>query len=148
MELRREQVDVSQLLTGTAAVLEARARAQGVVLEVSSEPLVASVDPRRLKEALFNLMANALEACAPGARVEARAERREDAVHLIVKDTGRGMSPETLARVGTPFFTTREQGTGLGVTLARSVALQHGGTLTFESEPGRGTVATLLLPGA
>jgi len=65
-----------------------------------------------------------------------------------VRDTGRGMSPETLARVGTPFFTTREQGTGLGVTLARSVAQQHGGSLTFESEPGRGTVATLRLPGA
>jgi len=148
VELRREEVDVSGLLAGTAAVLEARARAQGVVLEVSGEPLVARVDPRRLKEALFNLMANALEACASGAHVEARAERREGAVHLIVKDTGRGMSPETLARVGTPFFTTREQGTGLGVTLARSVAQQHGGTLTFESAPGQGTVATLRLPGA
>jgi signal transduction histidine kinase len=109
---------------------------------------VARVDPRRLKEALFNLMANALEACASGARVEAKAERRQEAVHIIVRDTGRGMSPETLARVGTPFFTTREQGTGLGVTLARGVAQQHGGTLTFESEVGQGTVATLLLPGA
>jgi signal transduction histidine kinase len=148
VELKREDVDVSQLLTSTAAVLEARARAQGVVLEVSSEPLVARVDPRRLKEALFNLMANALEACAPGARVEARAERRADAVLITVRDTGRGMSPETLARIGTPFFTTREQGTGLGVTLARSVAQQHGGTLTFESKPGQGTVATLRLPRA
>jgi signal transduction histidine kinase len=148
VELRREEVDVSRLLADTAAVLEARARTQGVVLAVSGEPLVARVDPRRLKEALFNLMANALEACEPGARVEARAERREGTVHLVVRDTGRGMSPETLTRVGTAFFTTREQGTGLGVTLARGVAQQHGGTLTFESEVGRGTVATLRLPEA
>jgi signal transduction histidine kinase len=148
VELRREEVDVSRLLADTAAVLEGRARAQAVALEVHREPLAASVDPRRLKEALFNLMANALEACAAGARVEARAEPREGGVLILVRDTGRGMSPETLARVGTPFFTTREQGTGLGVTLARAVATQHGGTLTFESEPGRGTVAMLWLPGA
>jgi signal transduction histidine kinase len=148
VELRREDVDVSRLLSETAAVLEARARERGVTLEVMAEPLRARVDPRRLKEALFNLMANSLEACEAGGRVEARAERREGGVSIIVRDTGRGMSPETLARVGTPFFTTREQGTGLGVTLARAVAVQHGGGLTFESEPGRGTVATLRLSEA
>ena len=146
--LRREEVDVSRLLSDTAAVLEARARARGVTLEVAAEPLRARVDPRRLKEALFNLMANALEACEAGGRVEARAGRQEGAVSITVRDTGRGMSPETLARVGTPFFTTREQGTGLGVTLARAVAAQHGGALTFESEEGRGTVATLRLSDA
>jgi signal transduction histidine kinase len=148
VELRREDVDVSRLLAETAAVLEARARERGVTLEVVAEPLQARVDPRRLKEALFNLMANALEACEAGGRVEARAERHEGGVSIFVRDTGRGMSPETLARVGTPFFTTREQGTGLGVTLARAVAVQHGGGLTFESEPGRGTVATLRLSEA
>jgi signal transduction histidine kinase len=148
VELRREEVDVSRLLADMAAVLEAPARAQGVALEVGTEPLRAHVDPRRLKEALFNLLANALEACSAGARVEARAERGEGEVRIVIQDMGRGMSPETLARVGTPFFTTREQGTGLGVTLARTVATQHGGTLTFESESGRGTVATLRLPGA
>jgi signal transduction histidine kinase len=148
VELRREEVDVSRLLSETAAVLEARARERGVTLEVMAEPLRAHVDPRRLKEALFNLMANALEACEAGGRVEARAERQEGGVSILVRDTGRGMSPETLARVGTPFFTTREQGTGLGVTLARAVAVQHGGGLTFESEPGRGTVATLRLSDA
>jgi signal transduction histidine kinase len=148
VELRREDVDVSRLLTETAAVLEARARERGVTLEVVTQPLQARVDPRRLKEALFNLMANALEACEAGGHVEARAERHEGGVSIFVRDTGRGMSPETLARVGTPFFTTREQGTGLGVTLARAVAVQHGGGLTFESEPGRGTVATLQLSEA
>lgn len=146
--LRREEVDVSRLLSDTAAVLEARARERGVALEVAAPPVLARVDPRRLREALFNLMANALEACEAGGRVEAHAARQEGAVILQVRDTGRGMSPETLARVGTPFFTTREQGTGLGVTLARAVAAQHGGTLTFESQEGRGTVATLRLSDA
>jgi signal transduction histidine kinase len=65
-----------------------------------------------------------------------------------IRDTGRGMPAEVLSRVGTPFFTTREKGTGLGVLLARGVFTQHGGRLEYASEPGRGTVATATLPCA
>jgi signal transduction histidine kinase len=56
------------------------------------------------------------------------------------------MPPETLRRLGTPFFTTREEGTGLGVALARSAIALHGGTLRYESEPGRGTTVRATLP--
>ena len=62
------------------------------------------------------------------------------------RDTGRGMPAETLRRIGTPFFTTRDDGTGLGVVLARSVIAQHGGTLRYESEPGQGTRVRVSLP--
>jgi signal transduction histidine kinase len=58
------------------------------------------------------------------------------------------MPPEVLARLGTPFFTTREEGTGLGVVLARTVVVQHGGRLEYESHPGQGTVARIILPPA
>ncbi len=63
-----------------------------------------------------------------------------------MRDTGKGLRPEDLARLGTPFFTMREGGTGLGVVLARAAIRQHGGELRFESEVGRGTVATVRLP--
>ena len=56
------------------------------------------------------------------------------------------MSPETLRRIGTPFFTTRENGSGLGVALARSVVAQHGGSLHYESERGKGTTVRVTLP--
>jgi two-component system, NtrC family, sensor histidine kinase HydH len=56
------------------------------------------------------------------------------------------MSPGALGRLGTPFFTTREDGTGLGVVLARSAVAQHGGSLRYESVPGKGTTATVTLP--
>jgi signal transduction histidine kinase len=69
-----------------------------------------------------------------------------EAVDIVVRDSGRGMSPDTLRRLGTPFFTTREEGTGLGVVLARSAVAQHGGCLRYESVPGRGTTATVSLP--
>jgi len=72
-------------------------------------------------------------------------EAGEDA-EIVVRDSGRGMSAETLRRLGTPFFTTREDGTGLGIVLARAVVAQHGGSLRYESTPGRGTTATVKLP--
>jgi signal transduction histidine kinase len=64
----------------------------------------------------------------------------------VIEDTGAGMTPEVLARVGTAYFTTRPEGTGLGVVLARALVEQHGGALTYDSAPGRGTRATVTLP--
>jgi signal transduction histidine kinase len=63
-----------------------------------------------------------------------------------VRDTGRGISAAVLEQVGTPFFTTRREGTGLGVVLARAALAQHGGTLQIASKPGEGTTVTLSLP--
>ncbi len=105
-------------------------------------------DPRRLLEALVNLLANAIEATAPGGEVALEVRPRGDRIDIVVRDTGAGMAPETLQRVGTPYFTTRRAGTGLGVALARSTVAQHGGTLRYESQPGRGTRATITLPRA
>jgi signal transduction histidine kinase len=145
--LDRTPIDLAQLVARVVSSLEGRARAEGVTVSLSGEPLEVRVDPRRLQEACFNLVANAIEACTGGAgTVEVRWVRADETVRLSVHDSGRGMSEETLSRVGTAFFTTREGGTGLGVALARSVAEQHGGTLTYESVPSRGTVATLSLP--
>ena len=103
-------------------------------------------DPRRLREALLNLVANAIEATPPGGEVAVEVRPVGDQVEIEVRDTGRGIAPETLRRLGTPFFTTRAEGTGLGVALARSVIAQHGGALRYESEPGKGTTARATLP--
>jgi two-component system, NtrC family, sensor histidine kinase HydH len=104
-------------------------------------------DPRRLREALLNLVANAIEATPPGGVVTVDVRESGDGAQVLVSDTGRGMSSETLARLGTPFFTTREDGTGLGVVLARAVIADHGGSLQYESEPGKGTTVRAILPG-
>jgi signal transduction histidine kinase len=138
--------ELGALVADVGAVLEARLAAAQVTwsAEGPAVPLVA--DPRRLKEALLNLAANALEATPAGGRLTLRWGQDPGGAWLTLEDTGRGMSAETLARVGTPFFTTRAGGTGLGVVLARAVAAQHGGSLTFESQEGRGTRVSLRLP--
>jgi len=126
-------------------LLAGRAREAGVSLERRGEADVEA-DARRLKEAVLNLVANALEACAPGGAVSVELATRGGEVSLTVRDSGRGMAQDVLARIGTPFFTTREEGTGLGVTLARAAFVQHGGTLSYQSTPGKGTVAAATLP--
>jgi signal transduction histidine kinase len=67
-------------------------------------------------------------------------------VQLDVQDSGRGIAPDDLERLGTSFFTTRPNGTGLGVVLAQGVITQHGGSLTYASAVGKGTTATITLP--
>jgi signal transduction histidine kinase len=102
---------------------------------------------RRDDTALLNLVANGIEATPPGGEVEVEVRPAAEQIEIVVRDTGRGMPPETLRRVGTPFFTTREEGTGLGVALARSVIALHGGSVRYESEPGKGTTVRATLPG-
>ncbi len=145
-ELRPRPVELSVLIDDVVALMEARSRDAGVRLSGGGIGATVAGDPRRLKEALINLVANALEATARGGTVEVTVAPTPAGARILVRDTGRGMTPEVLARVGTAFFTTREGGTGLGVVLAKSVVSQHGGALGFESDPGKGTRVTVSLP--
>ena len=146
-ELRPAPIALAALLQGLAVLLEARAAATGVRLHVDADDAAIVGDPRRLQEALLNLASNALEAMPAGGTLTLRAARVGDGARLEVDDDGRGMAPEQLARLGTPFVTTRPGGTGLGVALARAVVAQHGGRMTHVSAPGRGTRVTLCMPG-
>ena len=131
-------MELGTLVSDTLEVLSARADGARVRLYAQGDAAIEA-DPRRLKEALLNLVANAIEATPPGGKVDVEVRAARDDAEIVIRDTGRGMAAETLRRIGTPFFTTREEGTGLGVVLARSVIAQHGGSLRYESEPGLGT---------
>jgi len=118
------------------------------------------VDPHQLELALLNLLVNARDAMPSGGAIEiqAKAETVETGhrsglpagryVRLSVQDEGQGMDAETLARATDPFFTTKGvgKGTGLGLSMVHGLAEQSSGRLMIESEPGRGTMVSLLLP--
>ena len=146
-ELRPERVDLAVLLAELAALLEARAEAGGVRVVVLAQAAAIVGDRRRLQEALLNLASNALEATPPGGTLTLGVTHKGGGACVTVIDDGRGMTPEQLARLGTPFVSERPGGTGLGVTLARAVVLQHGGRMTHTSAVGQGTRVTLTLPG-
>jgi signal transduction histidine kinase len=143
--VRPRRVELAPLVSDTLVVLSGRADDARVRLYTQGDATVEA-DPRRLKEALLNLVANAIEATPPGGEVVVDVRPSNDDIEIVIRDTGRGMPPETLRRIGTPFFTTRDDGTGLGVVLARSVIAQHGGSLRYDSEPGSGTRVRVTLP--
>jgi signal transduction histidine kinase len=144
-EVRPSPTALGPLVEETLRVLAGKASDARVRLASRGDATVEA-DPRRLQEALLNLLSNAIEATPPGGEVTVEVRPSGGHAEIAVRDTGRGMAPETLRRLGTPFFTTRRDGTGLGVNLARSVIALHGGTLRYESAPGKGTTVRAILP--
>jgi signal transduction histidine kinase len=141
-----EPIDIAAVLRDVAAVLEARAADAGIRIAVHAEPTKILADPRRLREALLNLCMNAIEAMPKGGALELSVQREGDDAVLVVRDEGVGLAPDVAARLGEPFTTTREGGTGLGLALARSVARMHGGELRIASTAGKGTSVMLSIP--
>ena len=141
-----EPIDLATILDEVAAVLEARAADAGVRIRVHAEPMRVLADPRRLREAMLNLCMNAIEAMPKGGELELCVQHDGDDAVLVVRDQGVGIAPEVAARVGEPFTTARDGGTGLGLALARSVARMHGGELGIVSTAGTGTTVTLSIP--
>ncbi|MBZ0145553.1 MAG: PAS domain-containing protein [Rhodocyclaceae bacterium] len=143
-----ESIAVSALLAEAAQVFEPLARRREVAFVVADESRGAVVSGSRktLAGALVNLMENALDASAPGGRIELDASGENGMVCIRVRDNGRGMDAATQARLFEPFFTTRAEGTGLGLAIARGVARAHGGGIEVDSAPGNGALFRLTLP--
>ena len=106
-------------------------------------------DATALEQVLMNLLLNGRDAMPTGGtlRIETgSASDQPGVVRLVVADTGIGMTPEVLAKIAGPFFTTKATGTGLGLSVSYTIIREHGGTVHTESEPGRGTTFTISLP--
>jgi len=142
----RRPLDLGELADDVVAVLEARAASAEVTLVRHPSTATVTGDAPRLRSALLNLVGNAIEATAAGGQVDLEVQERDGWARIDIRDSGKGLSPHELAQIGTPFFTLREDGTGLGVMLARWVVTEHGGSLDYESELGRGTTARVTLP--
>ena len=150
-DLRSEAVDVAALAREVAGVLGGRIEHGGVKLDLDLAPALVEADPRRLRDAITNLLTNAIEATPRGGAIRVRthpttSRDQPEGARIEIEDTGRGIAPADLERLGTSYFTTRVGGTGLGVVLVQGVVAQHGGELTYESTVGRGTVARIDLP--
>jgi signal transduction histidine kinase len=133
------------------ALTRERARSRGLEIELSCPPEIGAIaaDERRLKQALFNLISNAIKFTPPGGAIRIEAERRESELLLTVADTGIGIPLSDQARVFEKFERgTPRSGAGLGLSLVRSLIELHAGTVTIDSAEGRGTTITCRLPTA
>jgi signal transduction histidine kinase len=128
---------------------------RGLQLVVESSPgLLIRADSGHLKQVLINLVRNAAEAIDGSGTVTLRTRatraplggHETDAVVLEVSDTGKGIPPEAEKRLFDPFFSTKETGTGLGLTIAARIVEKHGGVLQYQTQPGHGTTFGVVLP--
>jgi signal transduction histidine kinase len=146
-DLKAQRIDLAELAGSALAAVAGRVESGRITVHVDTRPVSMEADPRRLKEALLNVLSNAVEATPSGGNIHVRVRTEAGGGGIVVvKDSGRGIRPEDLARLGTSYFTTREGGTGLGVVLAATAVAQHGGTIHYASEPGLGTTVTIKLP--
>ena len=146
--LRFEPVSVARLLAGLDEQALNDLPRQGIEVErrVDYDGEV-EIDPGRFERVLLNIIKNAREAMGKRGRLRLAVFPRGGSLVFAVEDTGKGMPPEVVARMFEPFFTHgKPRGTGLGMSMARSVVDAHQGAICVESEPGRGTRFEVTLP--
>jgi signal transduction histidine kinase len=146
-----EPTDLNAVVEDVRDFCEPQSLSQGIVTRIQLDPDLPRVSLHidSFKQALLNLIRNAQNAMPEGGELILRTRRSpDDVARLDVIDTGLGIPPEVQPRVFAPFFSTRPRGTGLGLPMTRRIVEAHGGTIELDSEPGKGTQFSLLLPAA
>ncbi|WP_158289664.1 ATP-binding protein [Paenibacillus flagellatus] len=149
-EAKVEDVDVNRLLEQTVQFMLPQAMLSGVRIELRTDGALNGVsirgDENKLKQVLINVIKNGMEAMPKGGTIVVAAERSGEEAALFVTDSGTGMAPELLEQIGRAFYSTKEEGTGLGLMVCSSIVKEHGGTIEFDSAPGDGTTVQIRLP--
>jgi two-component system, cell cycle sensor histidine kinase PleC len=153
MKLDMEPLDLSKTLAESLRVVSGRADNKNLVLDADIEGTIAVVaDRRAIKQIIVNLLSNAVKFTPDGGKVVVRTRLLSDSIVLMIADTGIGIAPQSLARLGRPFEQVESQltktyhGSGLGLAIARSLTSLHGGSMRLRSKLGTGTVVCVSLP--
>jgi two-component system, NtrC family, sensor kinase len=158
--VRRGRQDVSALVRDTAELLRPLAKKKEVTIEVDGAPFELSLDVGQMQQVLTNLVMNAVHASKNGGTITVFVEKSFDAppadiggdardvACIGVTDHGGGIAAEDLPRIFEPFFTTKDvgEGTGLGLAVSYGIVRDHGGWITVDTEPGRGSTFKVFLP--
>jgi two-component system sporulation sensor kinase B len=143
-----EEFSLVHVLSEVKMLLEPFAVKQGVQLESSLDTsnFHLLTDRNQLKQALVNLIKNAIEATPEGGKVTITYKHKDHHAYIYITDTGKGMDHEQLARIGTLFYTTKDKGTGLGTSVSLRIIETMKGKVSYQSKLGIGTQVTMILP--
>lgn len=146
-----QPVQVNEIVSAVAQLFQAQLQAPGraaSACKLELDPRVEAIgaDPELLHRAISNLVLNAMDAMANGGTLTLRTRRDDGKVTVAVSDTGSGLTREECERIFTPYYTSKQHGTGLGLAIVQSVVSDHGGRISVQSEPGRGTMFLIELP--
>jgi signal transduction histidine kinase len=155
----RKRFDVNQLLETTLDLLDYQVQRQGVSVKrrLEADLPFLKADADLLQQVVVNLLLNSLQSMPEGGTLQISTSQRrivreglefgaQDYVVISVEDTGVGMDEGTMRNLFTPFFTTKEKGTGLGLTITHRIVQEHGGWIDVKSNVGKGSVFTVYLP--
>ena len=154
MELDLVEFDVPAALQNALTLIKERAQRNGIALGLQLDPAVGhfTADERKFKQIMLNLLSNAVKFTRPGGRIDISTRKAGEAIEVAVADTGVGIAPADQAAVFEEFrqvgrdYTSKAEGTGLGLALTKRFVELHGGTLALQSELGRGSTFTFTLP--
>lgn len=148
-EPQRIPVRASELFGKLSSLMDADFTARQIHFQQNYDPeLVFSADPDLLLQVLLNLLKNSISVTERGGEITLTALRQNNNVCIQVSDTGRGMTAEEQEKLFDPFFSTRKDGTGLGLAVSHQIVEQHHGRIEVESTLGKGTTMKIILPGS
>jgi len=148
----KELIDVNTLVDDTVIFMEhylTRFKNVNILLEKAENLPFVSVDKIHIQQVLVNIIMNAAQAMTGGGTIRINTAHAEGMVSISIRDEGTGIKKEDMDKIFEPFFTTKQksEGTGLGLSLSKRLVEANGGTITVESQPGKGSCFTILLPG-
>jgi signal transduction histidine kinase len=148
LELNLTDVPVGDLLLETTALLEAEASRADIKLVSDIPPLLPPlrIDRDLIKQCLLNIAQNGCQAMPGGGTLTLSADARDSRVAIRIQDTGIGIPPENREKIFNLYYTTRENGSGIGLAMVFKIVQLHNGEIAVESEVGRGSVFTMILP--
>jgi signal transduction histidine kinase len=147
-ELQLATVDINELVSDMVDFYSPQALSHSITTRqgLYAEPLVCKVDADMLKQVILNLFINAQQAMSDGGELMIRTNRQKEDAVIQISDTGRGISPDKLPNIFDIYYSSRPQGSGLGLPTAKKIVEAHNGTITVDSVPGKGTLFTIKLP--
>ncbi|PLR76674.1 PAS domain-containing sensor histidine kinase [Bacillus sp. V3-13] len=145
---RLEEKNIIPVIQDVLALLDFEARKKRVKLHFDFHEDIVQIecDENRLKQVFLNFIKNGIEAMPDGGELHVRTKLTNNSVHISIQDTGIGIPPEKVKKIGEPFFTTKENGNGLGLMVSFKIIESHKGKVYIESEPNKGTTFNIVLP--
>jgi two-component system, NtrC family, sensor histidine kinase HydH len=147
-KLQKDEVDLHVLLHKAVSLLNIDAEAAGVEMVTDFPEILPRIyaDEDKLNQVFLNLFLNSIQAMDDGGTLSVVTSKTVDTIKITITDTGCGIASENLGRVFDPYFTTKPEGTGLGMAMSAKIVEEHGGTITFESSEGQGTSVVVEIP--
>ena len=146
--LHKQPTDLASLLQQVATLIGPAAAEKGISVSIDCQVInEVEIDRDKMQQALFNLVQNSVDACSSGDEIHLTCRMVDEKIQLAVADNGPGINEQDLPKIFHLYYTTREKGTGIGLSIVQQIINQHNGMISVESRPGQGAAFTIELDG-